>query len=303
MNTETNFVGMTIFTPTYNRAHTLERLYASLKKQASGWLEWLIVDDGSVDNTRELVDGFSAEGIVKIRYLYKQNGGKHTALNLGIEQAAGEYFFCVDSDDFLSDGAVETLRKVIEEKHPDGIIAYKEEWQKEGIIGDEFPGNLSQCSLFELINAYSCRGDRALIYKTEHIRKIRIPEPEGVSFFPETYLYDRFDEKHTMELVRSSLCVCEYLQDGYSNSFRMLMIRNAVSMKWFYAERIDMPCSLRVRFSSCFRYVAYWLLTLSPVGNYRGKRKFLLLLSVPAGLLMYVTYAYHRAKDKRGSKT
>ena len=101
---------LTVCTPTYNRAHTLPRLYESLVRQTSQDFEWLVVDDGSTDNTRELVDGWVAEGRIRIRYVYKENGGKPSAHNLGVRMAAGELFFCVDSDDYLTDNAVEVIR-------------------------------------------------------------------------------------------------------------------------------------------------------------------------------------------------
>ena len=100
---------LTVCTPTYNRAHTLPRLYESLVRQTSQDFEWLVVDDGSTDNTRELVDGWVAEGRIRIRYVYKENGGKPSAHNLGVRLAAGELFFCVDSDDYLTDNAVELI--------------------------------------------------------------------------------------------------------------------------------------------------------------------------------------------------
>ncbi|MDL0414398.1 glycosyltransferase family A protein, partial [Clostridioides difficile] len=91
----------TVFTPTYNRAHLLENLYNDLKAQTYDFndFEWLIVDDGSSDSTKELVEKFISENKLNIRYIYKENGGKHTAINLGVKNADGELFFIVDSDD------------------------------------------------------------------------------------------------------------------------------------------------------------------------------------------------------------
>ena len=294
--------GITIFTPTYNRAHTLKRLYDSLLLQDPQMLEWLIVDDGSTDDTAELVRGFAAQAQVQVRYLYKENGGKHTALNVGIQNAARQYFLCVDSDDCLAEGALERILDCVRRRSPKGIIAYKSRLDSGEVIGDPFPEGLEQTTLFSLINDHRSSGDRTLIYQTALLRGITIPEPEGMTFFPETYLYDRFDQQHRCVLLPEVLCRCEYLAGGYSDSFRMLMIRNALPMKWFYAERIDMPSSFSVRYGSVFRYVAFSLLAPGKTGRYRGKYWYLLPLGFPKGFAMFLVYGYFRLRDRRKRK-
>lgn len=290
--------GITVFTPTYNRAHTLRRLYASLLEQAGGF-EWLVVDDGSTDDTGVLVASFEAEGKIPIRYVYKENGGKHTALNEGICQAGREYFLCLDSDDAMAPGAMEKLTACIRHAGSRGIIAYKSLMDSDERIGPAFPEGLDVCTLFDLINVHGCAGDRTLVYPTEILRENLIPEPKGVKFFPETYLYDRFDEAHGSVLLPEVICRCEYQQGGYSDSFRMLMIRNALSMKWFYGARIDMNSSFSVRFGNLYRYVAYSLLAPGKTGKYRGKHRYLLPLAWPKGLVMYAVYGYYRFRDRK----
>ncbi len=283
---------ITIFTPTYNRAHTLPRLYNSLKKQNeySFHIEWLIVDDGSTDNTEKIVRAFQSEEIIKISYIKKKNGGKHTALNVGIKNAKNEYFFCVDSDDYLQAGAIKHLVTFINEYDPDAIIAYKSNIDTQEQIGSPFPKGLTETTLYTLINQYKCNGDRSLIYRTDLIREITIPEPSGVKFFPETYLYDRFDEKYTSLLLERDLCKCQYLSGGYSNSFRKLMIDNALSMKWFYGERINMKISFKERFTYAYRYLAYTFLAKSNEYTYKGHYAFYFILALPLGIAMYIFY-------------
>lgn len=290
--------GITVFTPTYNRSHTLSRLYESLLAQA-GEFEWLVVDDGSTDGTGALVASFAAQEKIPIRYIYKENGGKHTALNEGIRQAGREYFLCLDSDDALAPGAIAALTDCIRRENPAGIIAYKSLMEKEERIGPAFPEGLKECTLYDLINVHGCGGDRTLVYRTELLGENLIPEPKGVKFFPETYLYDRVDEVHTSVLLRQVICRCEYQQGGYSDSFRMLMIRNALSMKWFYGARIDMNSSFRLRLGNLYRYVAYALLEPGKVGKYRGKYRCLLPLAWPKGLAMYVVYGMIRFRDRK----
>lgn len=290
--------GITVFTPTYNRAHTLPRLYQSLLEQ-TGDFEWLVVDDGSTDDTGALVAAFAAEDKIPIRYVYKENGGKHTALNEGIRQAQRMYFLCLDSDDALAPGAIETLTDCIQREKPAGIIAYKSLMGSEERIGPAFPEGLTESTLYDLINVHGCAGDRTLVYRTDILAKNLIPEPKGVKFFPETYLYDRFDEGNSSVLLRKIICCCEYQEGGYSDSFRMLMIRNALAMKWFFGARIDMPSSFSTRLGNLYRYVAYALLAPGKIGKYRGKYRCLLPLAWPKGLAMYVVYGVYRFRDKK----
>lgn len=301
-------IKITIFTPTYNRCHTLARLYNSLKKQEqyTNYIEWLIVDDGSTDNTEDLIKSFQDEKIFNINYIKKENGGKHTALNIGIKNATGEYFFCIDSDDCLEDGAIETLFDFINTYNPDGIIAYKSDISTNSIIGDFFSPNLQETTLYSLINKHKCSGDRSLIYKTELLQQIYIPEPTGVKFFPETYLYDQFDIKHKSLLLNKSLCKCEYLLGGYSNSFRALMINNALSMKWFYGERLKMSLSFKERFIFTYRYIAFSLLAKSSEYVYKGRHFPHFIIAFPFGLIMYVFYlikSIPKRKDFKSSDT
>ncbi|MBR4863354.1 MAG: glycosyltransferase family 2 protein [Oscillospiraceae bacterium] len=286
--------GITVFTPTYNRAKLLGRLYESLKSQSCPELEWLIVDDGSTDDTKQVVDAFTCEGQLKIRYIYKENGGKHTAMNVGIREAKHAYFLCIDSDDVLMPGALSALLAAIQDT-PAGIIAYKENMETGKQIGDPFPEELSETTLIELINLHRCSGDRTLVYRTELLQPHKIPEPPAQRFFPETWLYDRIDEAHRCKLLPQALCSCEYQEGGYSHSFRQLMLRNSVSMKWFYADRLDMPLPLKIRFDAAYRYIAFSLLSPSPLGRYKGKRWLLLAAALPLGIAMALHYGRHRS--------
>lgn len=146
-------VEVTILTPTYNRAYTLPRLYNSLLNQSDMRFVWVIVDDGSTDNTKALVESFKTDNF-PIMYLYKENGGKHTAVNLGVKYIDTKYTFIVDSDDFLRENAIELVDKWIEEIDGikgfagiSGVRVYNEEGQN--IIG-EFPDN---CEYIDCLNS------------------------------------------------------------------------------------------------------------------------------------------------------
>ena len=117
---------ISIVTATYNRAHLLPRLYESLKSQENKNFEWVVVDDGSVDNTENLIMEFNAENLININYLKKDNGGKHTALNLGISIAKYEYTFFLDSDDYFSNNSFEDVYNFFEaNQNKTDVVAIK----------------------------------------------------------------------------------------------------------------------------------------------------------------------------------
>lgn len=285
--------GITVFTPTYNRAALLGRLYGSLKSQSCPQLEWLVVDDGSTDGTKQVMDGFISEGILDIRYIYKENGGKHTAMNIGIRQACREYFLCIDSDDLLMPGALVRLLEVIKTQ-PAGIIAYKQNLATGLRIGDPFPEGLRDTTLIALNELYRCGGDRTLVYRTELLRRYPIPELPGQRFFPEAWLYDRIDENHRSLLLPQVICSCEYQPGGYSDSYRQLILRNSLSMKRFFADRIDMALPFRLRFDAAYHYIAFCLLCRSKLAGYRGSQWGLLALGAPLGCLLALWHRLHK---------
>ena len=111
---------ITVFTATYNRGSLLKRLYSSLKMQTDYRFEWIIIDDGSIDDTEQIVSCFS-DHVFKVTYKKQVHGGKHRAINKGLELATGEFFYIVDSDDYLPKDSIEIINRWIEEID-DGLV-------------------------------------------------------------------------------------------------------------------------------------------------------------------------------------
>ena len=162
---------LTIFTPTFNRAHTLPRTYKSLQNQDCKGFIWLIIDDGSYDNTKELVNQWiKEEKEFEIRYIYKENGGMHSAHNAAYRNIETVLNTCIDSDDELSDGAVsKILGKWNEIKDQDyaGIVALDADMDTGKVIGSGFPEGIKEIGYYEIAGS----GDKKLIYRTEIINK------------------------------------------------------------------------------------------------------------------------------------
>ena len=169
---------ITIFTPTYNRKDTLQRLYRSLCEQTVFDFEWLIVDDGSTDGTEAAAGSFSSARF-PVRYIKKENGGKHTAYNLALQQATGTYFLCVDSDDLLVPDAMEALREAA--SFECGICAYKSAADGKS-LSTEFPPEIKETTFFGLYSELHCRGEYTFLYPLQIARKAPFPVFPGEAF-------------------------------------------------------------------------------------------------------------------------
>lgn len=165
---------LTIFTPAYNRAHTIGRTYESLKKQNCKEFIWLIIDDGSTDNTSELVEQWKNESCgFEIRYIYKENGGMHTAHNIAYENIDTELNMCIDSDDCLAEEAVQKILnkwEAIKDFGYAGIIGLDADMNTGEIIGSKFPEDMWETTLVEYY-AKGGKGDKKLVYRTDVINR------------------------------------------------------------------------------------------------------------------------------------
>lgn len=211
---------ITVFTPAYNRAHLLGRLYDSLLRQTCQDFIWLVVDDGSTDETRELVAGWQAEGRIEIQYAYKTNGGMHTAHNRAYELIRTELNVCIDSDDWMPDNAVERILSVWVKYRDDsdvvGLIGL--DVDPEGnTIGSSLPADGTRATLGELYQVHRCTGDKKLVYRNSvTATSPRFPEFEGEKLVPLSWLYTQIDQVGHLVTMNESLVVVEYQADGSS---------------------------------------------------------------------------------------
>lgn len=232
---------LSIITPAYNRAYTLERLYASLIAQTDSDFEWIIVNDGSTDGTEELIQTFQKKGQISIRYFYQKNGGKQRAHNRGIQVASGELSVCVDSDDALSPDAIEKAKQLWiacdKQKHI-GILAKRGDFEKHEPICGDWPDTLKDCGMMTLQEQYGFTGDTVLFFKTSLMKKHCFAEFEGEKFVPEDSLYADLDDYGTMILSKDVLYYCEYLPDGLTAHYRQLLLKNPMGTSFCYYRRM-----------------------------------------------------------------
>lgn len=283
---------ITIFTPTYNRAYILERCYKSLVKQTNKKFEWLIVDDGSTDNTKEIVQGWINEGKIDIRYFYQKNQGKMIAHNNGVLNARYELFFCLDSDDYLTSNCVEELIDAFIEIENDekvtGIIAKKNFINKKN--NAKFP-NIKYVTLMDLKYKYRYNSDLLLAYKTKILKRFLFPKIEGEKFIPEPYVYDQIDQIGKMILLNKSLNICEYLEDGYTNNIKRNIRQNANGYILFAKQEMMLTNNIRIKCINAIRYImGNWIIRERKYikkidGLYN---KMIVIMILPIALIAYI---------------
>lgn len=227
---------ITVFTPTYNRGYIIENLYKSLKRQTFKYFEWLVVDDGSTDNTKELFEKWKKENnSFNIRYYKKDNGGKHRAINYALDMAKGELFFTVDSDDYLTEDALEKINKWENEldksKKFAGIVAnigYEEEKTINNLFEEKYLDlDLLQRYRYSENNKKVLDGERAYIFYTDTHRLYKYPEFDGENFMTEAVVWNRMaNDGYIMRYFNDIIWIFEYLEDGLTRTGNKLFLQN-----------------------------------------------------------------------------
>lgn len=232
---------LTIFTPTYNRAHLLPKLFASLQSQAVKNFEWIIVDDGSTDNTAEIVEQIRYKAGFPVRYIFQNNKGKHVATNTAVQETSDRFFLTVDSDDEMMENAIQTINVLLPsflENQEVAAICFPHfsSSDKETKTSKEitFPEIISDS--VQLKNDYGISGEFNYLFKTEILKKFPFPQFDGEKFLKESLVYKRIDRHYKNLYVNQSIVQGEYLQDGLSSNFRALLEKNPQGSALAYLE-------------------------------------------------------------------
>lgn len=249
---------LTVFTPAYNRAHTIGRTYESLLRQTCKDFEWLVIDDGSIDNIRELVEGWISEDKIPIRYIYQENQGMHGAHNTAYRNISTELNTCIDSDDYMPDDAVENIisfwRKNGSDKYA-GIVGL-DQTEDGKIIGSEFPDGMTATTL-QGYYAKGGSGDKKLVYRTDVIKRYpEYPLFEGERYVGLAYKYMLIDRDYQLLTLNEPLVTVEYQLDGSSYNMYRQYWRNPKGFSFFRKTEMVCATTLKRRFISCIHYVA-----------------------------------------------
>ncbi len=297
-----NNTKLTVFTPAYNRAHTLTRTYESLCNQTNKNFIWMIVDDGSTDNTKDIVKEWqSSDNGFEIQYFYKKNGGMHTAHNKAYENIKTDLNVCIDSDDAMPDDAVEKILTFWDKygsNNVAGIVALDAD-MKGNILGTELPKNIKQTTTTKLYGKFGVTGDKKFIYKTDVINSVpAYPEFEGEKLVPLGFKYSLVARNYEMLLMNEVVCLVDYQTDGSTNTIFKQYLQ---SPRGFAASNaVSMQCSENFvdRMKSVVHYIGECRIAKDKKWLKKSPRKFITILLYPLGFAAekYIRYVNRRSK-------
>lgn len=251
---------LSIVTPTYNRAELLERCYRSLVEQTCYDFEWIIVDDGSKDNTKEVVQSFiERNNTFPITYVWKENGGKHTALNASHLYIHGEYILILDSDDRLTPDAVETVLEewgTYKKNTEIGILTFYRQNDK----GEIFAYSSSERKIVDIVrHKRVCvhSSDCCEVIRTELFKKYPFPVFENERFLAETALWNRVALECKCLYPGKGIYIGEYLEGGLSDSGRMMRLKNPLGGMYTSHLRMHKKCFMAERIKATLLYICY----------------------------------------------
>lgn len=281
---------ITIFTATYNRAQTLTRAFESLKNQTIQNFEWLIVDDGSTDETDELVLSFN-ETNFKISYYKQQNKGKHCAINKGVSVAKGDIFFILDSDDFLPNNAIETLLQKFEtveiSDNLGGVVGRKAYFDNR-IVGSTNVFSDVISNAIDIRFKHKIEGDLTEVYFTKVLKEFPFPEIENEKFCPEALVWNRISQKYDLLYFNQSIYNCEYLPDGLTSKIVTIRMKSPIASMTCYSELASykIPILQKVKATISFWRFAF----CSKLSFFEKLKKVNIVYSIigfPVGLLFH----------------
>lgn len=292
---------LAVFTPAYNRAHTIGRTYESLCRQTSKDFKWVIVNDGSSDNTEELVKPWlEADNGFAIEYYKKENGGMHTAHNEAYKHIDTELAVCIDSDDWMPDNGVELIifrwRKYGSDKYA-GMIGL-DIFEDGYVVGTCFPKGLHECKTYEIGSKYGVVCDKKYVYRPEIIKKY-LPYPvfPGERYGLVNWLYQKIDGDYDMLCSNDVYCVVEYQADGLSiNVFNQHKQSPRTRMYECNEMMVDIPY-FKEKVKRAMQYVSCAILAGDWGYISKAHKKALVLVATPFGIACNIYLRFKKARD------
>lgn len=290
---------LTVFTPAYNRAHTLSRTYKSLLDQDCKDFIWMIIDDGSTDHTKELVREWQEkDNGFEIHYIYKENGGMHTAHNTAYEHIKTELNMCIDSDDCVAKGAIRKILdkwEMIKNDNYAGIIGLDADLNG-NVIGKGFPSEMQETTLCGYY-AIGGTGDKKLVYRTEVINKYPpYPVFEGEKYVALAYKYRLIDQDYKLAVLNEVLCNVEYQEDGSTATMWKQYVKNPKGFAFWRKICMQYPTSRKRHWIDCIHYVSENIIAGDKHYIKNSPNRIMTLIVIPFGIALSV---YTKKKNRK----
>lgn len=276
---------ISIITPTYNRESYLERLYNSLVRQTCKNFEWLVIDDGSQDNTEELINKFIKDESLNIKYYRQDNAGKHIAVNKGIDLAIGDYIFILDSDDYLTDKAIEIINEKSKTIDSDPSIAglgFNKGYTEEELVGATFSEEYLDASSIDR-KKNNILGDKLEVFKSSILKKNKFPYYPNEKFMSEIVLWTRIaSQGYKLRWYNDIVYICEYLEDGLTSNNNKMLEQSPKGYALRIREQVELAkigWKERLGYYSHYYKVRKDYDTLTEISKEVGTHKIVVLLS------------------------
>ena len=266
---------ISVLTPTYNRANLIGNLYKSLVKNSKFniKIEWLIMDDGSTDKTKQVVEEFSNNENLEIKYFYQENQGKMTAINNLVEKSTGDLIVDCDSDDYFSKDAFQKIEKAYEENKSNldniyGLCFLKND-TKGNNMGKNFKNKLT--TMFDLYFKEGEDGEKTIVFITDVRKKYKHKLEHDEKFVTEARLYHEMDLKYKMICINEPIMICEYQENGYTQNINKQFKENPYGYFEYFKEILSRNMkgvALKKRIYAIKHYILFGYLTNQRTGKY-----------------------------------
>lgn len=278
---------ISIITPVFNRADLIPILYNSLIRQGSYEFEWIVVDDGSIDNIKKIIQNLQNEAPFSIKFISKVNGGKHTALNVGIENSSGSWIFIVDSDDYLSDDAINIIQKDLRKTYDincAGLIYLKAFSSNKTVIGTGFLKD--QVYNEELAGSI---GDKAMVFKSAVLKSHLFPVYDEENFITEAYVWNSILQDSYLLFQDNVIYFAEYLEGGLTHGYQNLLKNNEKGTLDFVLKNLQ----LRRKGLNIYKQTVYHFM---PICHFKNLRLLKLKTSLSTFAIFLILIALSKIK-------
>jgi len=279
-----NFI--TVITTTYNRAYCLDKLYLSLKNQRCKSFKWLVVDDGSTDDTKKLIDGYIEENFVDIKYVYHENIGMTASRNVGYELSDTELSVIIDSDDWLAENAIEKIQdawSAIDDDNVAGMVSLNQ--RKEQSLSDikKLP-SVERLKFSELHDKYHYHCDTKLIYRTEVAKSFPYPTFENERSFPASYKFRMIDLHYHLSVLNEVICIVDFNENGQTFSRVKQYKNNPIGYAFYRNEMMRISGNRRFIFKQAIHYVSSVIFSKRLELFASASKKLYVFLALPFGI-------------------
>lgn len=281
----------TIFTPSYNRGHLLNNIYNFLIKENYKYLEWIIVDDGSTDDTKKIVEELINREEICIKYIYQNNLGKHVAYNKAIDNAESDLFICIDSDDIYEKNSLIEINEFwtnLNQKDKYCGLGYLSKYTNGKIIGSKFPKDEMDSDLVSIYFYEHVKGDKGLMFRTDVLKEYRFPIFKDEKFMPESVLYGYISERYKMKFINKVYEIKEYRDDGLTKKYRKLTRKNPNGVFLSYSILLRFKMKGLIKVKAYIQYIRFmfllnkkWIKCFKEIRN-----KYLFVLLTPIGWIL-----------------